>query len=344
MKEWIIASSWGLPILILIGFICVGYAIQTIFIARLNQLSKKTETKIDDWLVNALRGHILWWFFLLGLVTSLKFVTLDTQLFEVVRTVALGLFFVSLTISVSRFFSGFVRDQAQRLSISLPLTSLTSTVVKVIIFSIGALLILSNLGISIAPVLTALGVGSLAVALALQDTLSNIFAGLHILISGQIRVGDFVKLDTGNQGYVMDIGWRATRIRELPNNMIIVPNSKLSQAVVINYYLPEKGMAVVFQAGVSYSSDLKKVEAVTIDVARQAQATVHGAVRDFTPFIRYHTFGDSSINFSIILRVEEVVDQYLLVHEFVKMLHERYNQEGIEIPFPQRVVWQKTSN
>lgn len=151
-------------------------------------------------------------------------------------------------------------------------------------------------------------------------------------------MGDYIKLDSGIEGYVVDIGWRATRVRDLPHNLIIIPNGKLSQAVVTNYDLPEKELAVLVQVGVAYGSDLDKVERVTVDVAKETLREVPGGISTFSPFIRFHTFGDSSINFTVILRGKEFVDQYVLKHEFIKRLHARYRKEGIEIPFPQRVV------
>ncbi|HUK62273.1 MAG TPA: mechanosensitive ion channel domain-containing protein, partial [Dongiaceae bacterium] len=186
--------------------------------------------------------------------------------------------------------------------------------------------------------LTALGVGSLAVALALQPTLSNLFAGFHITLARRIRIGDFVELETGQQGYVADIGWRSTQIRELPNNLVIVPNARLAEVIVRNYSLPADEQSALVQVGVAYDSDLEQVERITVETAREVQRTVTGAVADFEPFIRYHTFADSSINFSVILRVKEFSDRYLVTHEFVKRLQKRYSASGIRIPFPQRVV------
>jgi small-conductance mechanosensitive channel len=186
--------------------------------------------------------------------------------------------------------------------------------------------------------LTALGVGSLAVALALQDTLSNLFSGFYIIANKQIRTGEYIKLDSGQEGYLVDIGWRTTRIRVLANNMIIIPNAKLGSAIVTNFHMPDKEMGLVLQVGVSYSSDLEKVEKVTIEVARETLRGVSGGVESFEPFVRYNSFGDSAIQFSVILRVKEFTDQYLVTHEFIKRLHKRYNLEGIDIPFPQRTV------
>jgi len=127
----------------------------------------------------------------------------------------------------------------------------------------------------------------------------------------------------------------------LPNNIVIIPNSKLGQSVLTNYYMPETEMAVLVQVGVHYQSDLKHVEKVTIEVGEETLKEVQGGVAGFKPFIRYHTFDDFSINFTVILRCKEFVDNYLIKHEFIKRLHARYNKEGIVIPFPIRDVYIK---
>ena len=218
---------------------------------------------------------------------------------------------------------------------------LISKIISVIVYLIAFLMILKHFNIEITPLIATLGVGGLAVGLALQNTLSNFFAGLHIISDRPVNVGDFIELTEGNiSGYVEDVGWRSTRIRTLPNTIVIVPNSKLAESIIINDSLPEQEMATLVQCGVAYGSDLKKVEEVTVDVARKIQKTVPGAVKTFDPFIRYHTFGDSNINFSVILRVEKFVDKYLITHEFIKALKERYDKEGIEISWPVRKVYQ----
>ena len=200
------------------------------------------------------------------------------------------------------------------------------------VFGLGVLLILSNLGISITPLLTALGVGSLAVALALQDTLSNLFAGIYILANQNIKVGHFIRLEGGLEGHVMDIGWRAARIRELSNNIIIVPNIKLSQTIVINYYLHNTELAVLVPVTVSYDSDLNRVEKTACEVGKEVMRDVPGGVPGFEPLVRYGEFGDSGIRLTAVLRANEYAAQYLVRHEFIKRLHARFAKEGIVIP------------
>jgi small-conductance mechanosensitive channel len=217
-------------------------------------------------------------------------------------------------------------------------------VTKIVLITVGGMLILDNLGVSLTPLLTTLGIGSLAVAIALQDTLGNLFAGLHIKADRPIAVGQFVRLDSGDEGYVERIGWRSTRIKMLPNKTAVVPNSKLVQSTIINYDLPDPELAVLVEVGVHYDSDLKKVERVTCEVAREVMRAVPGGMPEFDPFIRYHTFNQSSIDFTVILRARTFVDNYLIKHEFIKALQEKYRAEGIVIPFPIRTVHLKSDS
>ncbi|PIT85215.1 mechanosensitive ion channel protein MscS, partial [Candidatus Micrarchaeota archaeon CG10_big_fil_rev_8_21_14_0_10_59_7] len=221
-------------------------------------------------------------------------------------------------------------------------TSIAGTlkqVANITIIVISGAMLLGAFGVEITPILASLGIAGLAVALAFQDTLANFFAGVYITADRPIKIGDYVKLENGDEGYVVKVGWRTTQIRTLPNNLIIVPNSKLAQSIITNYYSPAKEMSVVIPCSVSYDSDLKKVERVTIDVARGVQKTAKGAVPDFVPFVRFNDFGDSGIKFSVILRVQEYTDKYLVTHEFVKALHIRFKKEKIEIPYPKRDIY-----
>ena len=116
--------------------------------------------------------------------------------------------------------------------------------------------------------------------------------------------------------------------------MVVVPNSQMVATIITNYYLPEHEMSVTVQVGVHYDSDLEEVERVTREVAKEIMNTVKGGVSSFEPLIRYHTFGDSSINFTVIMRTNEFAARYLIKHEFIKKLDARYKKEGIAIPYP----------
>jgi small-conductance mechanosensitive channel len=212
------------------------------------------------------------------------------------------------------------------------------SITKVAVWTIGGLILLDSLGVAITPLLTALGVGGLAVALALQDTLSNLFAGVHILASRKVLPGDFIQLDNGMQGYVQDTNWRNTIIRQLPNNILVVPNATVASSIVTNYHLPEHEIAVTVPCSVSYESDLEHVEVVTIEVGQEVMQEVKGAVPEYEPTVRYNTFGGSSISFNVGLRAADISAQALITHEFIKRLHARYQEEGIDNSSPTETV------
>jgi small-conductance mechanosensitive channel len=181
-------------------------------------------------------------------------------------------------------------------------------------------------------------VGGLATALALQPTLSNLFSGIQILASRAIKPGDFIRLGTGEEGFVQDISWRIATIRTPGNNLVLVPNAKLADAVVTNFNAIDSELALVVAVSVAYGSDWDQVERVTLGVARDVLQQVQGGVESFEPLVRYSALGDSAVQFNVILRVKEWGDQGLIRHEFLRRLLIAYAQEKIEIPFPQRVL------
>jgi small-conductance mechanosensitive channel len=289
------------------------------------------------------RKRLPWWGLLIGAWLAAGYWPLTAEGHLLIERTLVVLGVSSVTLALAALASQSVDVYAVLISPALPVTSLTRNVAWALVAILGLLVILNGLGLSITPMLTALGVGGLAVALALQEPLANFFAGLFITLGGQIRVGDYVKLDSGQEGYVVDFSWRSTRLRMLANNLVVVPNAKLAQAIVVNHHLPSQDMAVLVDVGVDYASDLGHVERVVMDVGREVMTQVPGGMPEFEPFIRYHTFGDSSVNFTVILRSREFVDQYLVKHEFVKRLHARFNQEQIVIPFPVRTIVRKDS-
>lgn len=215
-----------------------------------------------------------------------------------------------------------------------------TNVVAVTVYAIALLMILSYFGINITPLITTVGIGGLAVGLALKDTLSNFFAGLHLISDKPIRIGDFVELENGQvSGHVEDIGWRSTRIRTLKNTAVVVPNAKLAESTITNDSMPEEKTRFWVDVGVAYTEDLAAVEEVVVDVATQLQKEQEEAVTDFEPFVRYRQFADSNINFRVILEAEQPLHKYVLTHRFVKNLHSRFAEEDIEISWPVRKVY-----
>ncbi|MDD5634900.1 MAG: mechanosensitive ion channel family protein [Candidatus Omnitrophica bacterium] len=327
-----------IPLAIFLITIIFGYVLRKILFNKLIRLARNTTSMLDDIIIESIRGPFIIWFVMLGIYFGLEVSRTADEIVHIAGKTLFVLGTLSVTLALANITTKIIKAYSSKIQTALPITSLTQNISRVIIFVVGILVILNSLGVSITPILATLGVGSLAVALALQDTLSNLFAGFYIVAAKQMKVGDYVKLESGEEGYVTDIAWRTTTVKMLPNNVVLVPNEKLTKSIITNYYLPDKEMAVLINLGVHYDSDLKKVGRITCEVAKEVMKEVPGGVPEFEPFIRYHTFGDSSINFSVILRAKEFVDQYLIKHEFIERLHERYKREGIVIPYPIRAI------
>jgi small-conductance mechanosensitive channel len=310
----------------------IGRVGRHIVTSQLGALMRRTSARLDAAVVEPVARRVPFWALLVGIYVAAGFWTLAPN---IAITIEKGLYVVaaaSLTFLASEVLVTLVRTQRPSIDPALPTTTLTENLIRIVVVTLGVLVILNGLGLSITPMLTALGVGGLAVALALQDTLANLFAGFYLTVANQIRIGNYIRLSSGEEGYLVDIDWRASRLRQLSNNTVLVPNAKLSQSIVTNYHLPDHQLAVIIEASVDYASDLGRVEQITTDVAREVMQTVPGGVPGFEPFVRYHTFGDPGIGFSVILRAQEFVDQHLIRHEFVKRLHRRFASEGIAIP------------
>lgn len=304
--------------------------------------AKRTKTGLDNLIIETIKVPSIFWCIGIALYMGVDSSEIPPKYnLYVVRVIHI-LIILSITVVAANLVNRLFNQYVERSSVSVQSTGLLNFIIKLTVYLIGFIVILNTLGISIAPLITALGVGGLAVALALKDTLENLFAGIHIMAEKTIRVGDFIRLETGQEGYVEDISWRTTRIRMLPNNMIVIPNSKLAQSIVVNYFLPEKRMSLQIPVSVSYSSDPEKVEKILIEEAKNASEEVEGLLSEPEPFVRFIPgFGENSLDFTLVCQIREFVDQYKIQHELRKRIFKRFQEEGIEIPFPQRVVWLK---
>ena len=239
-------------------------------------LARRTGSRWIDPAVEAVARRVPFWSVLVGIYIAAGFwilpekfaIALDKGLYVVAAA--------SLTFLVSEVLINFVRVHGPVLDPSQPTTTLTENIIRIVVVILGLLVILAGLDLQITPILTALGVGGLAVALALQDTLANLFAGFYLTVAKHIRIGNYIKLSSGEEGYLVDIDWRASRLRQLTNTTILVPNAKFSQSIVTNYDLPDREIVVTIDASVDYESDLDQVERIATEVARDVMRTVPG--------------------------------------------------------------------
>ncbi len=329
-------------LLLFIGATLLTLVARKILFRIFHRWSQKTKTDLDDLLLTALHIPSVYWCFAVGLYFAIGTSDLPVQYVTYSFKAIHAMVILSIALALANISAKLATYSIQKAKIPIPLTGLSQAIIKGGILTVGILILLDTLGISITPLITALGVSGLAVALALQDSLSNLFAGLHILMEKPIRVGDFIRLESGQEGYVTDISWRTTRIRMLPNNLVIIPNSKLAGSIVTNYSLPEKQMSVDIPISVSYDSDPDRVERILMEEAVKGAEEIPGMLSYTAPSVRLIPgFGDSSLDFTLVCQVKEFADQYPVQHELRKRIFNRFKKEGIEIPFPIRTVYLK---
>ncbi len=327
------------PLVVFAVTLAAGYLVRRVLLRALRAWNARTETRPGRILTEALRGPMAIWVLILAVHLAIESSTLPPRFTRWSPRVLGALLILSLTLMSMRLAGDLVRNYGAHIPGALPVTTLTQTLAQLAVVILGVLVLLNQLGFSVTPILTALGVGGLAVALALQDTLSNLFAGFYVAVAGQVRLGDYIKLDSGQEGYVTDIGWRSTTIRALSNNYIIVPNSKMAQSIVTNYHLPEKRMSSQVQVGVSYDADPAQMERVLLEIAAAGVREIPGMLAEPAPSVALDPgFGESSLGFSLNYSVAEFASQFGVRNELRRRILLRFREERIEMPFPTRTV------
>lgn len=324
------------------GAIVVAMLVNFVVLRRLSALTQYTQGRWDDVLIAEVRKRMLFWGLLVGLWLSVghwnlpqiwtwtSTATKDSALLFLSRALAATLI-ISVTMTASAVATRLVADYGQRATHGAPVPGLVGNIVRFVVISLGLLIVLRGFGVEITPILAALGVGGLAVALALQDPLSNLFSGLFVTVAGQLRIGDYVRMDFGVEGTITDFNWHSTRITAPSGDPIIVPNSRIAKAVVTNFSLPTQEVGFTVEFVLASGADLAKVESITLDVAQQVLREVDGGVSGFDPQIRVLAYVDLGIRIAVVMRARSFADQALLKHELLKRLDARYRKEGIAV-------------
>ncbi len=326
-------------IIILISLI-LGVFFQEFILVQLKKWAKETKWKIDDLVFDSLgNGVMVLSFILFGCWVIVRFsfnFPLNVSII-LEKIISVGIIF-SITLLIANFVGDLIKFYFKKGQI--PSVSIFSGIVKGIIIITGLTVILQKLNVSITPILTTLGVGGLAVALALKNTLSNFFAGLQILISRKIKVGDYIQLSSGEAGYVSDIDWRNTIIKTTTNNLIIIPNAKLVSVIVTNYYLPEKDLWIKLVLDIPYNAkNLEKIEKVTRDLAKKI--VDEEFEKDYNapePKIYYRELSAYSIKLEVRFRLKELRDIRPVRSRFIKELIKEYRRQKIDIAYPKQII------
>lgn len=322
--------------LILVSFLIISKVFQIISKKYIKKLTKDKKPGTDEYLIRRIVNPFCIYIILFGLYIALEYVPLSPAHYTLLDNLFFIISVLILSLLISRTISLLINRWLKIQKRFEKAPRLINKIISIVIYLVAILIILDHFQIKVTPLIATLGISGLALGLALQTTLSNFFAGLYLISDRPINVGDFIKIENNLEGYIEDIGWRSTRIRTNRDTTVVVPNSKLSENIITNYSLPSPDLLFTVDCGVSYNSNLEKVEKVTVEIAKKIQKTAPGAIKNFEPYLRFHTFGESNIIFSIYLRIENFDTRNRVVHEFIKALKERYKKEKIEISYPVR--------
>ncbi len=325
-------------LVVLLGFGLVGLVIDTVLFRIVKARSESRAWKAGYALARGLHGFPTAVALLAGVTLGLRRLDISERGAEFIGTAAEVVAIAILTAFGARVAARMIAAYTQRDDSRLPSSTIFVNLARVAIWVIGGVTLLAALGVSIGPLVAALGVGGIAIGLALQPTLENLFAGIQVLMSKQIEPGDFVRLETGEEGHVADMNWRNTTIEMLSNDLLIVPNSVIGKSRIVNYTSADEQHVIWVPLGVAYDSDLEHVERVCLEVARDVLGSLSCAVSDYEPLLRFDEFADSAIHLRVSLRSASYADRWIMRSELIKRLHERLAAEGIRIPYPQRTV------
>jgi len=329
--------DWLIPaVIVLFGFF-IGVLVERIISNKLRKVIQRTKLNSYDIVNVSLNKIPTAMAGILGIYGALAYMPIKHEIFVIINKVLIVLIILIATVMISRLSTGFIQFYAHKHQ--FPSVSLFTNIAKITVIILGILIILQYSGISISPILTALGVGGLAVALALQDTLSNLFAGMHIIASRLVSPGDYVKLETGDEGIVKDINWRNTTIQSLASNMIIMPNVKISTSIITNYNKPEKELTVALPLSV----DFKIVEKLVIQIARDILKEIPGGVTDAGPSLSLNSVNDGNINFNVFIKVKEFTAQFAIRNEFYLRIQQAFQENRIPGPMAQSGVLLKNA-
>ena len=327
------------PVGVLVVWLALGIGVRAVIDWYLTRWRGDTHARIDVAILRVARAYVVLWCLLAGAAIAITFLPLSVDLLLWLQRAITAIGYGSVTLFSIAVAVWLIHSLAERFVGFRSIAGMTERMTQIIAAAVGMMLALNALTVPITPLLTTLGVAGLATALALQDTLSNFFAGFYLLADRPIQPGDFVRLDTGDEGYVLAVGWRSTRLRTLPNNIVVLPNQRLSHAIITNYSLPDSRVAVVVRVGVTYDSDPDHVERVLEEVGVGAVGQIAGLLADPAPVARFSPgFGEYSLDFSLACQVAKYTDQFFVQHELRKRIFHRFRDEGITFAVPTRRV------
>ena len=352
-----VRTRW-FPSLVAIVLGAIAYVVGGWILRRVQKrVAAKTETDLDDELVRAMRhafrltvvAWVLWrilgeWVPILGTETPEgDWVPYATQPRDWVWGIWIGVVFFPL----SRFVGHLMRTFETQIISRTSETALDETAlpminrfVRFIVIAIGILLAMTHLGLQIAPLLAGAGVAGLALSLAAKDTLSNLIAGVLLIMDRPFQVGDRIELwnaprETGTWGDVIEIGLRATKIRNPDNLVVVVPNNEIMRRDIINYTMSGQDIRLRIPFSCAYESDIERAKVLLKETAGE----VRGVKLDPAPIVIVRGFGPSEVNLQLRVWIQEARNRRRIADEITEKAMEKFSDAGVEIPYPKRELY-----
>jgi len=306
---------------------------------------KDTKTEIDDVILKALNRPIFYVLFFWGVRIAIDLLGLDIGITTFFINFLNSLIILAVAIIAVRLINVFidyaVRKYAAKTKSDLDdeILPLSHKFIRILIFIIAGMCILNVYGVDIGPVLASLGIAGLAVGLALQPTLGNIFSGISIISDKTIKRGDRLRLESGEEGIVYDIGLRSTKIETFDKQVIIVPNSQLANGRVVNYARPDVRSRIALDVGVVYGSDIDKVKKVLLDCAKIIPKEL--VDKNEVPKVYFTNMGDFSLTFKLIVYINSYKDKFVNEVKLREEVYKQLKKNKLEIPFPTQTVYIK---
>ena len=338
MLENIYLNSLAVVFLFWLG----SYAI-TIPLGLIAKITSKTKTDLDDRILKALKLPIRYLAIILGFYYGFKGFGWAWSVGGKdlgVTDLMLALVILTIGFLASRLVKTTLVWYSERDNVVLSQTMFIflRKIISVVVYAVVIMIVFSQLGIEITPLLASLGIAGLAIAMGLKPTIESLFAALFLVLDKSINIGDWVQLEDGTKAYIEDISWRTVRIRTIGGNTVIVPNNVFANEKISSYDYPERHFTTSVAVGVSYDTDLDKAEYVASQAAEKVIKDEGITLQENNPTIRYQLLDASSINFSIKIKIDTVNDEGRIKHALIKEIVKQFRENNIEIPFPQMVV------
>ncbi len=337
-------EPWGQFMILLLIWIFVGLAVLLIVRPVLRKIFKDTETEVDEKILKIIGGPVIAFIFFYGFIQSMQvFPDMPDWFMDgLMRVYSLVVPFLVVYIAYKVFKAVFMplgMEYSKKTESELDdvLVPLMDKLGGVLILMFGMFWIASTQGVNVTVFIAGFGIVGLVIAFAMQDTMANFFSGIFLMTDRPFKVGDTILID-GDYCRVEKIGLRTTWLyNRFDHDIIIFPNNEMAGSKIVNLTEPDNRFKVKAAVGVAYGSDLDQVQKIMIEsMSKQPGVILDDPNR--APFVRFQEFGDSSLNFKVTAWIHDIFDQWKIAHNTRLEINRRFEEEGIEIPFPQRVV------